>query len=129
MDIIWLATAGLVLAIVFFYRELLIERRSRKIIAGVSVVLFVVAVFLSIFLRNTPTLFPSLMNPLVSLVLFLFMRNLFVRWEKREPTDTFFDWRSGLAADRWFNILYFSLGVFLLFLLYIGADLTGYKWH
>lgn len=124
-----LATAGLVLAIVLFHRELLIERTSRKIIVGVSVVLFVVAVFLSIFLRSTPTLFPSLMNLLVSLVLYLFLRNLFARWKNRDPIDTFFDWRSGLAADRWFNILYFTLGVLLLFLLYIGANLTGYKWH
>jgi hypothetical protein len=32
-------------------------------------------------------------------------------------------------ADRWFNILYFSLGSLLMLLLYIGADLTGYAWH
>jgi hypothetical protein len=129
MDIVWLAEAGLVLGIAFFRRELLIERGNRQIIFGVSLALFVAAVFLTVFMRSTPTLFPSLMNPLVSLGLFLLMRKLFVRWKNREPIDTFFDWRSGLAADRWFNILYFTLGSFLMMFLYIGADLTGYRWH
>ena len=129
MGIVWIATAGLVLAIVFFRRELLIERRSRKIIFGVSLALCIAAVLLTIFMRSTPTLFPSLMNPLVSLGLFLLMRKLFVSWKHREPIDTFFDWSSGLAPDRWFNILYFSLSVWLLFLLYVGADLTGWEWY
>ena len=129
MDIVWLAMAGFVLAIFVFDRELLIERGGRTIILGVSLALFVAAVVLTIFMRSTPTLFPSLMNPLVSLGLFLLMRKVFVRWKHREPIDTFFDWRPGLAADRWFNILYFTLGVFLLILLYIGAELTGYRWH
>jgi hypothetical protein len=129
MDIIWLATAGVVLAIAFFERSLLIERGSRKIIFGVSLALFLAAAFLAVLMRSKQTLFPSLMNPLVSLGLFLLMHKLFVRWKHREPIDTFFDWKSGLLADRLFNILYFTIGVFLLFLLYIGADLTGYRWH
>jgi len=130
MGIVWLAAAGFVLAIAYFCRKLLIERKSRKIIFGVSLALFVASVLLTISMRSTtPTLFPSLMNPLISLGLFLLMRNLFVRWKSREPIDTFFDWRRGLAADRWFNILYFSLGVCLMFLLYAGANLTGLKWH
>lgn len=129
MAIVWLAIAGLILAIAFFSRELLIERKSRKIIFGVSLALFVAAIFLSVFMRSPLTLFPSLMNPMLSLGLFLLMRQLFVRWKHREPIDTFFDWRQGLAADRWFNIVYFTLGTFLLILLWIGADLTGYKWH
>lgn len=129
MDIVWIATAGLVLAIAFFARELLIEPVSRKIIFRISLALFGTAVVLPILMYGQPTLFPSLMNPLVSLGLFFFMHKLFVRWKHREPIDTFFDWRSGLAADRWFNILYFSLGVWLLFLLYLGADLTGWRWY
>ena len=129
MDIVWLATAGFVLTIVYFGRDLLIQRGSRKIVFGVSLALFVAAIVLTIFMWSTPTLFPSLMGPLVSLGLFLLMRKLFVRWKHREPIDTFFDWRPGLAADRWFNILYFTLGTFLLLLLYIAADLTGYEWH
>ncbi|HEX6715738.1 MAG TPA: hypothetical protein VF088_01430 [Pyrinomonadaceae bacterium] len=122
MDIVSIATAGLILAIVFFARGLLIKTVSRNIIFGVSLVLFATAVFLPIFMHDQPTLFPSLMNPLVSLGLFLIMRKLFVRWKHREPIDTFLDWRSGLAADRWFNILYFSLGVWLMFLLYLGGS-------
>ena len=129
MDIIWLATAGFVLTIAYFCRELLIEPASRRIILGVSLALFGAGVFLSILNQSTSILFPSLMNPLVSLGLFLLMRKLFVRWKHREPIDTFLDWRAGLAADRLFNVLYFTLGVFFLLLLYLAADLTGYTWH
>ena len=129
MDLVSFAIAGLVLAVVFFRRELVIERRSRKLILGISITLFVAAIFLSLFKRSMPTLFPSLMNPLVSLGLFLLMRKLFLRWKHREPVDTFFDWRRGLAADRLFNVLYFTLGTFLMFLLWMIADLGGYKWH
>ena len=129
MGIVWIAIAGSVFAIAYFDRELLIERGSRKIIFGVALALFIAAVCLTMFIRGTPTLFPSLMGPLVSLGLFLLMRQLFIRWKNREPIDTFFNWRSGLAADRLFNIVYFTLGPILLFLLYIAADLTGYKWH
>jgi hypothetical protein len=91
--------------------------------------LFVGSVSLTIVMRRAPALFPSLMNPLVSLGLFKLMRKLFVQLKHREPIDTFFDGSSGLAADRWFNILYFTLGVFLLLLLCMAADLTGYTWH
>jgi len=129
MDFVWLAAAGSVLTIAFFARDLLIERTSRKIIFAVALAMFVTAILLPLFMRDKPVLFPSLMNPLVSLGLFLLMRKLFIRWKKREPIDTFLDWSKGLGADRWFNILYFSLGTFLMFLLWMAAGLTGLKGH
>jgi hypothetical protein len=133
MDIVWVATGWLVLAIVLFDRRLLIYHGSRKIILTISLTMFVIAVllpvFMRVFLRDKPVLYPSLMNPLVLVGLFLLMRKLFVRWKDREPIDTFHNWQKGLGADRWFNIVYFTLGPILMFLLYIGADLTGYKWH
>lgn len=63
MDIVWFATVYSVLTITFFRRELMIERGSRNIIFGISLALFVAAVFASIVMRSTPTLFPWLMNP------------------------------------------------------------------
>jgi hypothetical protein len=129
MDIVWFATAYSVLIVTFFRRQLLIERESRKIIFAISLALFMAAVVASLFMCSTPTLFPSLMNPLVSLGLFLLMRKMFFRWKHREPIDTSLDWRSGLAADRLFNVLYFTLGTFLMFLLYFAARVTGYRWH
>ena len=98
MDIAIFAAANFVLTIAFFERKLLIDRGSREVIFGISLALFVVAVFLSLVMRSWPTLFPSLMRP-------------------------------GLAADRLFNVLYFTLGTFLMLLLWMSADLTGYKWH
>jgi hypothetical protein len=129
MDIVSFAVAGFVLAIVFFNRELLIKRGSFDVIFSISLAFFVAAPVLTILIRDKPTLFPSLLNPLVSLGLFLLMRKLFVRWKKREPIDTALDWRPGLAADRLFNILYFTLGISLLFLLYAAAQLSGLRWH
>jgi hypothetical protein len=127
VDIIRLVLAALILTIFFFARQLLIERPSRQIIFGISLALFVTAVFLTLFNGSEPILFPSLMSPLISLGLFLLMRKLFVRWTQREPRDTFLDWRSGLAADRWFNILYLCLTIWVLFLLYVGAAQIGWK--
>lgn len=129
MDMLWFATAYSVLTITFFRRELVIERESRKIILGISLAMFVGAVFASIFMRSTPILFPSLMNPLVSLGLFFLMRKAFIRWKHREPIDTSLDWRSGLAADRLFNVLFFTLGTLLMFLLFFAAQVTGFEWH
>src|SRR5215212_4342558 len=99
IDVVWLAIAGFVLTIAFFGSELLIKCASRKIIFGVSFALCMTAVFPTILMRNTPTLFPSLINPTCFTRPFLLMRKLFVRWKHRQPIDTF-DWRSGLAADR-----------------------------
>jgi hypothetical protein len=129
MDIVFLAVAGFVGAIVFYDRQLLIKRSSFDVILSISLAFFVAAPVLTIVIRDKPILFPSLMNPLASLGLFLLMRKLFVRWKKREPIDTFHDWRPGLAADRLFNVLYFTLGPFLLFLLYAAAKLSGLSWH
>lgn len=127
IDIIRLAMAGLIPTIFFFARDLLIERTSRQIILAISLGLFVTAVLLTLFIHDEHTLFPSLMSPLSSLGLFLLMRKLFVRWKHREPLDTFLDWRPGLAADRWFNIVYLCLTVWVLFVLYVGAAQTGWK--
>jgi hypothetical protein len=120
---------GFVLAIGFFDRRLLIKRASRETIFIISLALFAAAIVVPTFKLGEPVLFPSLMNPLVSLGLVLLLRKLFVRRKQREPIDTFMNWRRGLAADRWFNIAYFSLGTLLMGLLWMGARLTGYKWY
>ena len=128
MGMLSVIAAGFVLIIAFYDRNLLIRPASRETIAIVSFALFAAAIVASLVLPG-PVLFPSLMNPLLSLGLFLLMRKLFIRWKKREPLDTFMNWKRGLAADRLFNILYATLSVFLLLLLWIGAQKTGYKWH
>lgn len=129
MRILLVAVAGSVLALAYFAREFLIERESRNVILGLALALFVAAILLPIFMPGKPVLYPSLMNPLVSLSLFLLMRKVFLHRKNREPIDTFFDWRAGLGADRVFNIVYFTLGTFLTFLLWIGANETGYEWR
>ena len=95
----------------------------------ITLAFFVAAIVVPILKPGETVLFPSLMNPLVSLGLFLFMRKLFLRWKEREPLDTFLNWQRGLAAERLFNILYFSLGTVLMGLLWFSASLTGYRWY
>lgn len=129
MNVVWLGIAGFVWAIAFFDRRLLIKRESRETIFIISLALFVAAIVVPIFKLGEPVLFPSLMNPLLSLGLFLLLRKLFIRWKKREPLDTFMDWRRDLTADRLFNVLYFSLATLLMGLLWMGAEFTGYEWY
>ena len=129
MDVVWIIVAGFVLFIAFFVRQWLFDRNTRAVIFYISAALPVAGLILTAFTYKKPALFPSLLNPLVSLGLFVVMHKGFLRWQKRDPIDTFMDWRSGLAPDRLFNILYFILGVVFWFLLYVAAKLTGYKWY
>ena len=129
MNVIWFIIGGFVLAIAFWTRKWLFDRDTRAVIFCISAVLLVAGLILTAFTYEKPALFPSLLNPLVSLGLFVVMHKGFVRWQQRDPIDTFMDWRSGLAPDRLFNILYFVLGIALWSLLYVAASLTGYKWY
>ncbi len=129
MDVVWIIIGSFGLFIAFGKRDLLFERETRAIIFCVAAALFVAAVVITGFTYKSPALFPSLVNPLVSLGLFVVMHKGFVHWQQRNPIDTFMDWRRGLAPDRLFNILYFTLGFVLWMLLYVAANLTGYKWY
>lgn len=129
MDFVWIIIGGFVLFIGLGMREWLFDRRTRALIFCVSAALLVAALVLTAVTYKSPALFPSLLNPSVSLGLFVVMHKGFVRWQKRDPKDTFMDWRRGLAPDRLFNILYFMLGIALWMLLCAAASLTGYKWY
>lgn len=129
MDIIWVIVGGSVLWVGLFMRELLFAPGTRSTISCIVAALPVAGLIITAFTYRDPVIFPSLLNPLVSLGLFVVMRKGFVRWQKRDPKDTFMDWRSGLGPDRLFNILYTVLGVALWSLLYVAANLSGYKWR
>jgi hypothetical protein len=129
MDVVWIIIGGFVLFIGLSVRAWLFDRQTRAVIFGVTAALLVAGLILTAATYKSPALFPSLLNPSVSLGLFVVMHKGFVRWQKRDPIDTFMDWRRGLAPDRLFNILYLTLGLALWMLLCVAANLTGYKWY
>ena len=129
MDVVWIIIGGFVLFIAFWTRQWLFDRNTRAVIFCISAALLVAGLILTAFTYKKPALFPSLLNPMVSLGLFVAMHKGFVHWQKRDPRDTFMDWRRGFASDRLFNILYFILGFALWSLLYVASNLTGYKWY
>ena len=100
---------GLVWAIALLKRELLVRIVSFRLIFGISVVLFLIA--LTLYFTNAvgDAYYGALLSPLVSLTLFRAFRRLFIWRYQREPRDTFFRWEEGLDADRIFNIVFFVL--------------------
>lgn len=50
----------------------------------------------------------GLMGPLVAAGLFWAMLKFFRRRYKRDPKDTYLNWKPGMAPDRLFNIIYFT---------------------
>jgi hypothetical protein len=60
--------------------------------------------------------------PLQTLGLFRLFRRLFIGHFNREPKDTAFTAERGLAADRFFNIVYACLAMPILFLPTVGMD-------
>ena len=104
---IYFAAGTFVIGIALFKRELLFRTKSFRIILAISAVMFFIGSVLSVA-KPEPSV-GALLSPMVCLGLFELMRRLFHTLLKRDPADTFNNWQSGMAADRLFNIAYFSL--------------------
>lgn len=100
-----------VFCVVLFQRELLVQRRSFKIILICCLVLFATGLLLHLtkFGRSIPS--GALLAPLLCLAFYRTLRRIFVRYVGREPRDTYMDWTPGLAVHRLFNIVFF-MGAF-----------------
>ena len=109
MDIVFFALGGFVIAVVLFRRQLLFEPESHRIIFGSAAAMFVVSTVLVFGKLQPNSKAGALMNPLVSIGLLWIMRKLFRQWFERDPVDTFMNRKAGMAADRFFNIIYFTL--------------------
>ncbi|SRR6185295_4934148 len=107
MNPIYFSIGGLVFAIAFFKRELLIQKQSLKIILSLSTALFLAGVTLHFRAPGQHPGSGALLCPLMSLGLFHLFRRLFLWRFQREPKDTWLNWDAGQGADRIFNILYF----------------------
>jgi len=109
-----------VIWIFVFKRELLIRDDSFRLILAVSLVLFLVGIVLHFTDAGRRSFCGSLLSPLPSLGLFRLSRRLFLKRFEKEARDTYLIWDAGMAADRIFNIAYFSLAGLLLMLTTIG---------
>jgi hypothetical protein len=108
MDLVYFGAGGFVIAVVLFKRDLLFRPETFKIILGVSAVLFTAGLVLVLIRREKIDMEGALLSPMVSVGLFWAMRKLFRLWLKRNPEDTFMNWKSGMGPDRVFNIVYFT---------------------
>jgi hypothetical protein len=113
MQYVYIFIGMFVSIIALFKRELLVQKDSFRIILGASIALFLCSFILHMAEGNPGSFSGALLAPLLSLGLYRFYRVLFVQRIHREPKDTFFDWASGLTADRLFNIVYFGSAVWL----------------
>jgi hypothetical protein len=127
MDYIYVAIGGFVIYIALMKRELLIQKRSFRIILLLSITLFLAGlVDVAFYLVGRGRHFVSgaLLCPLITLAQYRLSRRVFLKYVKREPKDTFFIWSGkDLGKDRLFNILYFVLAFWILGLTIGGLDL------
>jgi hypothetical protein len=128
-DIVYFLIGTFVAIIFIFKMELLIDKPSYTYILWVSVVLFVAGLILHFTESGRSSASGALLAPFLSLMLFRFFRRIFIRYFKHEPRDTFFNWQSGLAADRFFNIIYGTLSMIMTMLTAIGMkELSKLGW-
>lgn len=120
MDPFYFAIGGLVFAIALFKRELLVQKKSLRVILVVSVGLFLTGLTIHFTNAGRDSTSGALLCPLLSLGLYLLCHKVFLMRFKREPKDTFFNWGQGMGADRLFNIAYFVLAAWLWMLTTIG---------
>lgn len=107
MNPILFSLGGLVFVIGIFKRELLVQRKSFTVILVISVVLFLAGLVLHFAYNGIYPGSGALLSPLVSLTLYRWFSSIFAATYRRQPVDTWLDWREGMGPDRIFNILYF----------------------
>ena len=122
MEKVYLALGGFVIAVALFKRELLFNPESHRIILIIAAVMFVVGAVLVFGQIQPNSAAGALMSPLFTDGLFWVMRKLF-RWRfERDPRDTFMNWKPGMAADRFFNITYFTVAFISVALIAAGVE-------
>lgn len=126
MDYVYLAIGGFVVYTFLMKRELLIQKRSFRIILLVSVILFLAGLMdMTLYLAGGKRYFVSgaLLCPLITLAQYWLSRRVFLKYVKREPKDTFFIWSGkDLGKDRLFNVLYFVPAFWILIFVIGGVE-------
>jgi hypothetical protein len=122
--------AGLfVFLIAVFKRDLLIRRKSFRVILISSILLFIAGLALHFMPVGRHSNSGALLGALISLGWYRLCRRAFVKRFKREPRDTLFDWNPELRSDRPFNVVFFASTALLVMLLAIGMlELAKVGW-
>jgi len=107
MDYVYVFTGMFMSVIALFERDLLIQKRSFRMILGVSITLFLAGLLLH-FTSAWDSSCGALLTPLFSVVVFRICRRGFLRRYKQEPKDTWLNWTENMGAHRLFNIVYFG---------------------
>ena len=107
--------------VALFKRELLVETRSSGFILAISLVSLIFGIGVLFCCGGRFPAVGALIAPLPSFGLYRLLRHLFVACTKREPRDTWNDWSPGMAADRLFNIVYFTAAFILPMLFTVGV--------
>lgn len=126
MDYFYIGIGGFVIYTALMRRELLIQRKSYRVILLISVILFLVGLAdLALYILGEGRYFVSgaLLCPLITLAQYRLSRRVFLKYVKREPKDTFFIYSGeDLGKDRLFNILYFGLAFAILIFVTGGLE-------
>jgi hypothetical protein len=113
MDYIYVFAGMFVTIVALFNRNLLIEKRSFRVIFVISIMLFLAGLLLHLAQQSSDSSSGALLTPLLSLVLFRLCRRAFLRRYEKEPRDTWFNWARHMGTDRLFNIVYFASSIWL----------------
>ena len=121
-DYLFIAVGMFVPGVVLFKRELLVEAGPSGTVFAISLALFIIGVGFHFTDVGRHSSSGALLAPLMSLGLYRLLCSLFVTYAKHEPRDTYMDWTPGMAADRLFNIVYFTAAFVLTMLSAIGME-------
>ena len=99
MFVIWIA---------LFKRELLVDRETVPTIVAIAIGLFIVGIFFHFTASGRESASGALLWPILSFGWYRLTRRVFLRMAGHEPKDTSHNWTPGLAADRFFNIIFFT---------------------
>lgn len=124
-DYLFVAVGMFVPGVVLFKRELLVKVGPSGSIFAVSLALFILGIAFHFTDVGRHSLSGALLSPLMCFGLYKFLRNRFVAYAKHEPRDTYMDWTPGMAADRVFNIVYFSAAFLLTMFTATGMEELG----
>ncbi len=107
--LVFLCSILLPLGMFLFYREVLDNRKNGSVLYFTVGMISVVGIVW--FFIEKEMFYLSLVNPLLSLLVYRSMFSIFEKRFGKAPVDTAFRWSPGLFYDRLFNILFIVLGI------------------
>ena len=112
MEPVYFFSGGLILIIFLIKRELLIGD-SRFIILILAVAMFLAGIALHFTASGRDSASAAFVCPLITLGVFQIARRMFYTKVKREPSDTFLNFKRGIGADAVFNVIFATLAALI----------------